>query len=135
MARRKRSKQPNLPEATLQRAREQAGLTDEIDGADDDDVAEVAPPPAAAPARPAENAAVARPARSSRQVSAARLERSKKRGEVDAELMEYMLEHPNKTVTEDELRAQYGHVLVDLRNMGLLAAVLIGLMVIIAQFI
>jgi hypothetical protein len=130
MARRKRNKQPNLPEATLERAREQAGLPAETDAAEE--VEEVETTAAAAPVREKPKSPVSR---TGRRVSAAKLEQSRKRGDMDQEMVEYMLEHPTKVVTEGELRAEYGHVLYDLRNMFLLAGVLIAVMIVIAQFI
>lgn len=139
MARRKRNKQPNLPEATLERAREQANLPAEEDTGEDEaeEAAEVvaAKPAVTAAPKAAPKVKAAPSPRGQRKISSARLEQSKKRGEVDADMVEYMLEHPNKIVSEAELRAEYGHVLIDLRNMAALAAVLIVVMIVIAQLI
>lgn len=50
---------------------------------------------------------------------------------LEAERIAYLLEHPTKPVTEAELRAEYGYVLADVRNMfvlaGALVVVLLGL--------
>ncbi len=46
-----------------------------------------------------------------------------------------ILAHPTKIVTEDELRAQYGFVIADLRNMGLLALGLMVALVVLAQIL
>jgi hypothetical protein len=138
MARRKRSKQPNLPEATLERAREQANLisADET-GADETDETTsetgTPQPDAAAPVKLAPKAPISQ--RTGRRISTARLEQSRRRGDIDGEMVEYMLENPTKVVTEAQLREEYGHVLVDLRNMALLAAALIVVMIVIAQVI
>jgi hypothetical protein len=129
MSKRRNRKQTDLPEATLQRAREQAGLP----AAETDD--EVAPEavttaPAAVVADP-----LTKPKNSGRQrraISNAQLERSKQRGELDHETIEYLLEHPTKVVTEAELRETYSHVLADLRNMAVLAAILVVLMMVVA---
>ncbi len=43
-----------------------------------------------------------------------------------------LLDHPTKTVTEAELRAQYAYVLKDLRSMGVLTAALFALLVALA---
>ncbi|MBL8145992.1 MAG: hypothetical protein JNL34_06380 [Anaerolineae bacterium] len=43
-----------------------------------------------------------------------------------------LLDHPTKTVTEAEFRAQYSYVLKDLRSMGLLTAALFGLLIVLA---
>ena len=136
---RKKSK-PNIPQATLERARQQAGGTDAPEEQPEQKAA-AAPVKAektaeAAPEKkaPATTEAKSRSRRRST-VSEAQLERSKKRGEVDAEFTAYMLANPNKEVTGDDLKADYGFVLRDLRNMGVLAAALMVLLVILAQFI
>jgi hypothetical protein len=49
-------------------------------------------------------------------------------------MIENMLAHPTKIVTEAELHAQYGFVLKDLRNMGILAAGLMLSLVVLAIF-
>ena len=54
---------------------------------------------------------------------------------LDSEAMEEMLANPTKFVTEEELRGEYNYVLLDLRNMGMLAAALMVLLVGLAQFI
>jgi hypothetical protein len=54
---------------------------------------------------------------------------------LDAAAIRDLLENPTKTVSESQLREDYQHVLVDLRNMGVLAAALMVLLVILAQFI
>jgi hypothetical protein len=130
--RRNRSKEPNLPEATLQRAREQAGLPTPPADAQPD-----TPPAADAPSLQSVLAAPKPAPRAStrKRIEAASLERSRKRGQLDADTVEAMLANPTKIVTEAELRAEYSHVLVDLRNMGLLAAVLVVVLVIMAQVI
>ena len=46
-----------------------------------------------------------------------------------------MLANPTKFVTEEELREDYRHVITDLRNMGMLAAVLMIALVALAQLI
>jgi len=59
---------------------------------------------------------------------------SKKDG-LSSERIERLLANPTKVVTEAELRKEYGHVVVDLRNMFGLALVLMVLLVLLAQFI
>jgi len=44
---------------------------------------------------------------------------------LEAERIAYLLEHPTKQVTEAELRADYGYVLADVRNMFMLAGALV----------
>lgn len=137
MARRKRNKQPNLPEATLRRAREQAELPPEeaAESAANEVEAEKPAPQPVTPAAPKLTGAASSSLSRQQRISAARLEQNRRRGEVAADVVEYLLEHPNKIVTEAQLREEYGHVLLDLRNMALLAAALIVVMVVVAQFI
>ncbi len=143
--RRTREKQPNLPKATLDRAREQAGLPVEnpepaepIESATPvEQPATVAQPiaeTAVATAEKTKSAAAAASARR-RKISAAQLERSQKRGENTYEIVEYLLENPTKEVTEAQLREEYGYVLRDLRNMGLLAALLVLGLIVAAQIL
>ena len=133
--RRTRERQPNIPTDALQRAREQAGL---LTPAETDipaaPVAEVEAPVEAAQ-RFTPTASAGSVATRRRKVGSAQLDSAKRRGQTDQDKIKYMLENPTKIVTEEELRKEYSHVLVDLRNMGLLAAVLIGILVILAQVI
>ncbi|MGQ9908786.1 MAG: hypothetical protein ACUVS2_08125 [Candidatus Flexifilum sp.] len=55
-----------------------------------------------------------------------------KQAQLDAERVAYLLEHPTKTVTPEELKAEYGYVIADLRNMFLLAGALVILLVALA---
>jgi len=134
--RRNRDRQPNLPTDALQRAREQAGLPAVSDESEED----VAPIAAAAMSatRPAEAeapaASASAPAKRQRKVGSAQSS-VKKRGDNDQDRTKYLLEHPTRFVTEPELRAEYGHVLTDLRSMGLLAVVLIGMLFVLSRFI
>lgn len=59
----------------------------------------------------------------------------RKSDELDPETIAHLLANPTKTVTEEELHEQYGYVLGDLRTMGILAAVLMVLLVLLAQLI
>ena len=52
--------------------------------------------------------------------------------EMTQEEVIYLLENPTKQVGEEELRQQYSYVLADLRNMGLLAAVLFVALIVVA---
>lgn len=123
MAKRRRKK-PNIPEAAMQHALEEAGVDADIDASDDDASEEVV--------AEVSNASVSKPAptangqarRRRREVSAAKLEKRKSQGTLDHDYIADLLAHPTKTVTEEELHADYGYVLKDLRNMGILAAVL-----------
>lgn len=118
--RRRKSNKPNLPADVLARARKNAGVEE--------------PEATEADASSTENgdsdetASVTERAARRRKLSTVQLERSRKRGEMSNELIESALNNPTKVVTEEELREDYQHVLFDLRNMGILAAILIMVM-------
>ncbi len=128
MSKRRKKNAPNLPEATLKRAREQAGLIESEDNTDDvqDD----------APAT--EAVADPQPKKSRRR---ARMERARldpnlqKDNTPDSDMIAEQLANPTVVVTEEQMREEYSYVLKDLRNMGLLAAVLFVVLIGIAQFI
>ena len=127
--RNKGGNKPNLPQATLDRARRQAGIDPEevneaIEATDDVEVVAATP----------KQTAVERAARR-RKLSPVQLERSRKRGELTNEMVSELLHNPTEYVSEEELAQEYSHVLRDLRNMGVLAAVLMVVLVGLAQFI
>lgn len=124
--RRSRQSSPNLPKATLDRARQQAGLEPESEEM-----------PAASPepqAQPAPQATVTPRKARKRKVAAAQIQQAK-RGELDNDVIAELLHNPTKYVSEEELHAEYGFVLRDLRNMFVLAAALMVLLVVLAQLI
>jgi hypothetical protein len=121
--RRRKKQQPNLPEDVLARARRQAGIED--DEANANDEAEDAP---------AESSVVERAARR-RKLTPVQLERNRKHGDLSQDYIRDILENPTEFVSEEQLREEYQHVLFDLRNMGLLAAALMVLLVLLAQLI
>ncbi len=140
MSKRKNRKNsaPNLPQETLERARRDAGLEpetiidDEVEAAEaeleiEEEIVTMAPPRQ----RPAEKAATPR-----RSLPAAQQSRRRRKEVAYSEMSQaeviYLLEHPTKEVGEDVLRAQYGYVLADLRNMGLLALGLFVALIVIA---
>lgn len=134
--RRNRDRQPNIPVDALQRAREQAGLPDaSAERSAEASVAETSTAVEAPVQNFTPNASAGAVAARRRTVGSAKLDSSKKRGTTDQDKIKYLLENPTKIVTEAELRKEYFHVLIDLRNMGLLAAVLIGVLVLLAQVI
>ena len=106
MAKRRRKK-PNISEAVLQQAR-QGG----------------AEPGGPAPESRGEDSTAAdrAPRRRRRALQAAQLEQRKDAGTLDGDYVAELLANPTKVVTEDDLRADYGFVIKDLRNMGILAA-------------
>jgi hypothetical protein len=120
MARRKKSGNA-IPADTLERARKNAGL-------DADNEQELAEAEAALQAEVTSMSVNERSARRKKSAPA-QLERSRQRGELTGEMIEDALANPSIEVTESQLREEYSHVLVDLRNMGVLAALLIAVIV------
>lgn len=118
--------QKRINKDVLERARQQARALEQQDG----DIAD-ASVPAAESASPASAAPSPAPVR--RSVSTAkrlreRNEEARKKALTADEITE-LLAHPTKIVTPEELRAQYGFVLADLRSMGLLAAASFGVLI------
>ncbi len=108
MAKRRRRK-PNISQAALDQARQGSSAP-----------AAAAPTAATDQAEPTQTP---RPRRR-RALQSAQLERRKDQGGLDGEYVAELLANPTKVVTEDDLRADYGFVIRDLRNMGILAAAL-----------
>ena len=108
MAKRRRRK-PNISQAALDQARQGSSA-----------------PAAATPTATADQAEPVQTPRPRRRraLQSAQLERRKDQGGMDAEYVAELLANPTKVVTEDDLRADYGFVIRDLRNMGILAAAL-----------
>ena len=128
MAKRRRKK-PNISTAVLEQARQTA--TGEEPAASDADATAQETAPASVVAGPVTTEAPRRQRRR-RDLQAVHLERRKDEGTLDAEYVSDLLANPTKEVTEEELRADYGFVIKDLRNMGILAAALFVALVIIS---
>ena len=122
MAKRRRRK-PNISQAVLEQARQ--GVVDE--GHADAASTRASDSPAADTP-----AAAKQPPRRRRALQAAQLERRKDEGALEGEYVAELLANPTKVVTEDDLRADYGFVIKDLRNMGILAAGLFIALIIIS---
>lgn len=164
--RRNKSNRPNVPQSTLDRAREQARAdsAQPVDVEEADEPLEAASQPAPAPVK-AESAPAAAPKpksgngdssnpyvtvparerrartgiRADEGGTVRRVRRDRKVSEglqkdetLDAETIAYLLHHPTKTVSEDELRRDYSYVLADLRSMGILAVGLVATLVVLA---
>lgn len=116
--RRRNNKKANLPKNVLERARKQAGIEDDVNetstGTKSDE---------------SETSSVGEMVARRRKMGTVQLERSRQRGELTNEMVESILANPTKIVSNEELHEEYKHVLVDLRNMGLLAVVLIAAMI------
>lgn len=140
--RKNRGKSPNLPEEVLARARQQAGLEPAADQ-DEAEVEEAPPAPVVKP-KAAEKAEKPAPPRAERPRESRRRRElrqveyqagERKASAYDSAMLAEMLAHPTRQVSEEELHEQYGYVITDLRNMGVLAAVLFVLLIVIAQFL
>lgn len=135
--RRKKGNKPNIPQATLDRARQQAGLpveepVEEIEEIEEEPVKAQAAPKS--PSKPKDT----RPARRTRARSTGSVQldtRKKRRSEPETYQIEDALAHPTVFPDNEDLQAEYGFVLRDLRNMFLLAAVLMVALVLMASFI
>jgi hypothetical protein len=120
MARRKKTGNA-LPGDTLERARKNATM-------DADNESELAEAEAALNAETSALTVNERSAKRKKNAPA-QLERSRQRGELTGEMIEDALANPTIEVTESQLRQEYSHVLIDLRNMGILAALLIAFII------
>jgi hypothetical protein len=139
--RKNRSSSPNLPQATLDRARQQLGVTpppaeetepvEEAVEADAEATPEVVLAAAPSPAAPS---AASRPRTTRRRTEPVRAKGGRKEN-YDMDVIKNRLEHPTRMVTEAELRQDYSYVIKDLRSMAVLAAALIVVMIVIAQII
>jgi hypothetical protein len=126
MAKRRRKK-PNIPQAAMEHAIQNANEDDVSDSADEEAVEET--PKAVAK----ESKAEAKPRRRRRRdVQSAKLNKRKNEGKLDGAYVADMLANPTKVVTEDELKSDYAYVIKDLRNMGILAAVLMVALIVIS---
>jgi hypothetical protein len=132
---RKNSK-PNLPEETLERARQEAGLAPKREEpeteAEEVEEIEISAPVMSIPQpeAPRRRETLAQPVKRK-----ARPRRPANYEEMTPEDVAYALEHPTKIVTEESLREQYGYVLADLRSMGILATGLFVALIAIAAVI
>lgn len=145
--RKNRNKAPNLPEETLRRARQEAGLEeappDDADADMIDDTVDAAEPPAREQVAPpvAVPAPSRRRARSADSAASTTSRRPRRRvkdkdfEEMTAAEVAHLLENPTRIVTEDELRAQYAYVIRDLRSMAILAAILFVGMIVVASIL
>ncbi|MEM9954777.1 MAG: hypothetical protein AAF846_24440 [Chloroflexota bacterium] len=122
--RRRKSNKPNLPADVLARARKNAGIEDTPEA----EVAETETTSSSDNSND-DSSSVAERAARRRKLSTVQLERNRKRGELTNEMIAEVLVNPTREVTEAELREDYKHVLVDLRNMGVLAAILVVVLV------
>ena len=123
MAKRRRKK-PNIPEATLEQVRQEADAPATAAASDPDSSSKETSQIAKAPTAKATTNGAPRSRRKGRDLQAAQLKKGKADKGLDAEYVADRLANPTKVVTEEQLQEDYGFVIQDLRNMGILAAVL-----------
>ncbi|MBZ0300353.1 MAG: hypothetical protein K8J31_11450 [Anaerolineae bacterium] len=132
---RKQINKPNLPEETLARARREAGVeAEEIEEAEEEMVEAVVAKPAPRPT-PREAAPHSAEMLPSAQRRSRRKERAADPSQMTQAEVADRLAHPTKTVSEEQLRTQYSYVIADLSSMGVLAAALGIIMIVIARFL
>ena len=122
MAKRRRRK-PNISKAALEQARQAVGDSETESRSTAD-----APPKQERPPVP-------KPRRRRRDLQNVQLNKGQSEGQLDAEYVAELLANPTKVVTEEDLRADYSFVISDLRNMGMLAAVLFAALVAISLLV
>ena len=123
MAKRRRRK-PNISKAALDQARQDAG------DSPTEPQSAAASPPKQEPAAPKAAADTSiKPRRRRRDLQSTQLEKRKSEGALDAEYIAELLANPSKTVSEEDLRADYSFVIKDLRSMGMLAVALFAALV------
>jgi hypothetical protein len=143
--RKNRSSAPNIPQATLDRARQQITGSAEPTPAPAEPVetvaAEAKSEPVAKVAPSASSRVAAQRAASSsrgrttsgRRVQSAQAKSGGRRDQLDSQLVKNRLLHPTKTVSEAELRQEYGYVVKDLRTIAIISITMIAIMVVLAQ--
>lgn len=136
MSKRRKKNKPNIPQATLDRARRQAGIEPEeqVNETAEDTSSSESSSDDSSSSSSSSSSMVERAARR-RKLSPVQLERSRRSGELDNDVIQEMLANPTDFVSEEQMREEYQYVLFDLRNMGILAAVLMVFLVALAQFI
>lgn len=140
--RKNRNQSPNIPQSTLDRARQQLGqAADEgpVEAAPEvkaEKVVQAAPKaePVVSPARP-DVERRARPARTGTSTTRSPRSTSRKDEKHDISYIRARLANPTRMVTEADLKAEYGYVIKDLRAMGILASILVIALVVIEKII
>lgn len=143
--RKNRSSAPNIPQATLDRARQQitgdAAPTPAPAEPVETVAAEAKPEPVAKAAPSASSRVAAQRAgntsrgrsTSARRVQSAQAKGGGRRDQLDNEIVKNRLMHPTRMVSEAELREEYGYVTKDLRTIAIIAVAMIAIMVVLAQ--
>ncbi len=138
--RKNRNQSPNIPQSTLDRARQQLGQPVEqaVEAAPEVKVEKTASveqaEPAVVAARPVSERR-ARPARTGTSTTRTTRSTSHKDDKHDISYIRARLANPTRIVTEAELKAEYSYVVTDLRTMGILATILVIALVVIEKII
>lgn len=132
--RKNRNQSPNIPQSTLERARQQLGGGNEPVAAVEANVEKAAAvvEKAEVAARPVVERRAVRPARPAGSPARATKHKEDKH---DMAYIRARLANPTRVVTEDQLKAEYGYVIKDLRWMGGLAAILVVALVVIEKIL
>lgn len=138
----RRERKPNLPQDTLNRARQQlAGdlieQTEKPLESAPEPTSETDQPAQATPPSPPRRTESSRERTSRRRTPGASSTSgiSRKDKTSDPAYVRNLLANPTKIVTEDQLRQEYSYVLADLRSMGTLAAILFVALIVVAQIL
>jgi hypothetical protein len=138
--RKNRSASPNIPQATLDRARQQISgdaplepveaVEEAAAEAKVESVTLTNPPP-----RPAARiSASSSRTRGTRRTQPAQAKGGRKEA-MGTDIVRNRLLHPTRVVTENQLREEYGYVMRDLRMIGLISIAMIVLMIVVAQIV
>jgi hypothetical protein len=132
--RKNRNQSPNIPQSTLDRARQQLGQPVEPAAEPEVKVEKAAPVvEKAAPVAAARPAAERRPRPARTGTSAPRTSRKEEKHDIN--YIRQRLANPTRIVTEADLKAEYSYVISDLRTMGILATILVIALVVIEKII
>ncbi|MEO8610517.1 MAG: hypothetical protein ABI690_21650 [Chloroflexota bacterium] len=147
--RKNRSSAPNIPQATLDRARQQLGVSPEsepvepveaVEDVEAEVVAEAKPQAVKAAAVPSSRVAAQRASSASRsRTTNRRVQSAQSKGgrkeQLGTDIVKNRLLHPTRMVSEAELREEYGYVMADLRTIAIIAVAMVVLMVVLAQIL
>ena len=139
--RKNRNQSPNIPQSSLDRARQQLGqAADEVPVEAAAEVKAEKPVPVekvelvVTTARPVLERR-ARPARTGTSTTRTTRSTSRKDDKHDISYIRQRLANPTRIVTEAELKQEYSYVITDLRTMGILATILVIALVVIEKII
>lgn len=142
--RNKKGKQPNLPQEALERARQGTDETEAEDESSSQEASQASESTDTAARREAREERRRRRRESSRGTASSTVTRTANaRGarakaepdELDSAGIKEALANPTTQVSEEDLRKEYGYVVADIRNMLVLAVILMVALVLLAQLI